>query len=781
MTDRFLRRDVGQIAPDLCGETLGVSPPEARIGRSYGPWTIVEVLGEGGMGQIFLVERSDGQYEMLAALKLLAGDADPTLAERFRLERQILARLDHPHLARLLDGGTTDDGEPWFVMERIEGDPIDAWCDERGLDIRGRLRLFLQVCSAVTHAHRRLVVHRDIKPGNVLIDSEGKARLLDFGIAHPLEESASSDATRAVRALTAGFAAPEQIRGEAASTATDVYALGAFLHCLLTGRPPFHDSVDAETTLQRSLFEPPPLPSSVVESGDRARELRGDLDAIVVKALDKEPADRYATVDELAGDVIRFLDHVPVIARAATPGIRLRKALRRHRLGAALAIVGIALLASFLIVGWSRMREAERERERAERVTAFLTEVLAVGDPAAGGGFVLEADELLHRAFDRAETELADRPAVQAAVFHQVGELLGRLGLPEDAREALLRAIEIRRELAPRGSPELAASLARYGYSFQYSPRAVEGVVPLRESVEISRRLFGKRDPRTADALFDFAVYTSRLIPADRYPPELAPESARSYEEALEIFLLAHGEGHRKVAATLHNMAFVREDPAERVRLLERAIAAHEAWDPSSPELAYALSDLGLIRDGQGRAGEAERTLRRSLEILRSREDDDARVELTIANNLAGVLRDQGRYSEAVPLYREVLERRDLVTPENDRTRAFTLYGLGRSLLGLGESAEAETNLRAAATLLEKVGDQGLSGVAWGWVAEALAAQGRHSEGVPVARQSHRTLAAAWGEDHEETEAARDRLERLSLDTGRLDSEDSPTSLRGGG
>jgi len=761
----FLARAAGDVAPHLWSE---IAEPEAEwVGRRLGAWRIVEPIGAGGMGRVFLVERDDGQYRMRAALKLFARMERPELLDRFRQERQILAGLADPHIARLLDGGTTEDGRPWLVLEHVEGEPIDRWCERRALGVERRLRLFLQVCDAVAHAHRQLVVHRDLKPGNILVTEDGRARLLDFGIAQLLErggEVASGDGTRPMRALTPGFAAPEQVRGEAVSTATDVWALGALLHLLLVGRAPWRDGdPDGAELLRRTLEEPPRAPSAAAGSPREARRLRGDLDAIVLHALDPEPERRYASALELAHDVELHLGARPIEARPATVAIRLERFVRRHRLGASLAVFAVALAVAALVVSVGRLHQAERERERAKSVATFFADLLAVGDPSRGQSFNVAADVLLRRALERAETEFAGRPDLQAAIFHQAGTLLVGLNLFDEAREALARAVELRRALAPEGDDDLAASLVRYAYTFQRSERAWEGIAPLEEAIVITRRLHGARDELAGDAILELATYASRYQGVGApHSEEMMSLARERYVEAEEIFRSELGENDPKVGEVLRNRAFATEDPEQAVRLLERAVAIQERAGEPTQGLGYALADLGILLDRLGRRAEAETHSRRALETLHAIHDDDAMLELTVTNNLAAILRDRGKYAEAEPLYREVLARRERLLPNDSTGRAYALYGLGRVALGLGNVREAELHLNEAARLLDAAEIPTLAAITRGWLSEALAAQGRGGEAAQLAGQSLDSLREALGNDAEEVAVARRRVELLA-------------------
>jgi serine/threonine-protein kinase len=343
-----------------------IEPESAVPGAPIGPYRILREIGHGGMGTVFLAERADHQYQKTVALKLLRGwsAGDERAVRRFVEERQILATLDHPDIARLFDGGVSD-GVPWFAMEYVEGLPIDRYCDERGLSVEERLRLFCRVCAAVQYAHRNLVVHRDLKPANILVTAAGAVKLLDFGIAKVLAQGviggAESLTATGERLLTPLYASPEQLRGDLVSTASDVYALGVLLYELLTGRGPYRLTTREPHEVARAILEQEPARMSAVAPAAVARRLRGDLDTIVAMALDKDVARRYGSADQLALDVRRHLDGQPVSARPDSGFYRARKFVRRHRVG-----VGLAAALALLVAGFGIVSAVQSLRIRAQ-------------------------------------------------------------------------------------------------------------------------------------------------------------------------------------------------------------------------------------------------------------------------------------------------------------------------------------------------------------------------------------------------------------------------------
>lgn len=400
LADHARLQSAGFLEP-LTAASVVAPTADADAPQQIGPWRLLRPLGEGGMGRVWLAERDDGQMRRQVALKLPhAGPGQAALAARLLRERQLLASLEHPHIARLYDVGLTADGRPYLVMQYVDGEPITAACDRRRLSVDRRLAVFCQALQAVQHAHQRLVLHRDLKPSNILLDAAGQVSLLDFGVARPLDEAVAAGPAEASpltglhgAPLTPGYAAPEQLAGEPLTTACDVYALGVVLHELLTGRRPYRLPVAGLPELARWLrAAPPPRPSETAFSDTDAAEraaarastparlrqrLRGDLDAIVATALAADPARRYATVQEFADDLVRHAGREPVAARAPGVGLRALRFVQRHGLPvAAAAAVTLALGAGLGVAAW-QLREARAQAARAEAIRGFLVSLFA--------------------------------------------------------------------------------------------------------------------------------------------------------------------------------------------------------------------------------------------------------------------------------------------------------------------------------------------------------------------------------------------------------------------
>lgn len=454
---------------------FSVHDEDPEVGRQIGPYQIRRLLGRGGMGAVYLALRQ-GDFEQQVTLKLIKRgmDSDEILF-RFQNERQILADLDHPNIARLLDGGTDDDGRPYFAMEYIEGEPIDAYCDRRKLSIDQRLELFLQVCSAVLCAHQNLVVHRDLKPGNILVTHDGP-KLLDFGIAKLLGPEAAPDArlTSVGRApMTLEYASPEQVRGGAITTASDTYSLGVILYELLSGHSPYYfGDADSLECARRIREEEPGKPSTAVrhredvgtstitpESVSETREgsprqlrrrLAGDLDSIVLKALRKEPRERYGSVEQLSEDIRRHLGRQPVLARKGTFSYRAGKFVRRNKL--TLGVLLLIVVSGLTTTVWWRQAVAANERAveqrlRAENALEFLKSLFKASDPDETKGRVLTARNVLERGESRVDD--LDDPVLKADVLATLGSVYRNLGLYQKARDLMERSVGVHRTLHP--------------------------------------------------------------------------------------------------------------------------------------------------------------------------------------------------------------------------------------------------------------------------------------------------------------------------------------------
>lgn len=484
-------------------EVEGLIEAQAE-GRMIGPYRTIRRLGQGGMGSVYLAERADDQYRKQVAIKLIRAGIEQRGAflRRFLNERQILASLEHPNIARLLDGGVSDSGAPYLVMEYVDGEAIDRYAGARQLDAGQRLELFLGVCEAVQHAHRNMVIHRDLKPSNIMVDHEGRVKLLDFGIARIEQPDAAPAMTvtaPADRALTPEYASPEMIRGDRITAAADIFSLGVILYELLTRVRPFAASASLFETGQSIVTSEARRPSEI-EGGlvrPLGRDRRLDLDAIVARALRKEPSARYESVDALAADVRRYLGGFPVAARQGDRRYRLRKFVQRHRFGVAagvvfaLTVIGFAAGLAVFAARASRDRDlAQAERLRAERVSSFLASLFASADPRQARGATITARDLLDQGSRRLLADNTLPPAAKAKLLETIGQAYQQLGLMDQSSEVYERQLEIERSVSGPLSESTLGLLRHVADIQRLRGRYNESRALLIESVEGLRRNF---------------------------------------------------------------------------------------------------------------------------------------------------------------------------------------------------------------------------------------------------------------------------------------------------
>ena len=749
--DEDLRQLVGQMleahgasAPLLDRPAFRLGEPEPSIKNSeedaslppiIGPYRPLRLLGQGGMGRVFLAERADGAFERQVAVKLLhPGLATEMVSGRFRRERQILARLEHPNIAGLLDGGTTDDGQPFLVMEYVEGTPLDAYCQRYAPSLEARLKIFLKICSAVAAAHRNLVVHRDLKPGNILVTPKGEPKLLDFGIAKLLEPEGfplTALPTEPGHApLTPEFASPEQVLGEGVTTASDVYSLGAVLFCLLTGHGPHRRLtrdpwtwIDAvcNTPVRRPSTSIPEKTSSPAALDPGA--LEGDLDHIVLMALRREPERRYGSVERLAADIEAFLDQRPVEARGESWRYRGGKFLRRHKIAAGAAGAAFIGLAVFSAVLWIQQGRLVQERDLARSTVGLLQDLFKLQDPTRSQGETITAREILDRKARQLERPLEGSLSVRAALRSTMGTTYLHLGLLKEAEEQLRRSLELYRGGGERA--ERAEVLLLLAGVLQLQNRWPEAQALALEVLETCEGRKGREELAARSRLrlgklqelqgeFEEAEKTLRrglrdvgILDTATAQEALATglddlgtlldlrgrsqEAVRTLEESVEVLRRLHGDLHPEVAFSLNNLALVERslNPAEALRLLRRAEAiSRRLYGDQDPQLAPTLGNLGLVLAELHRFEEAEVLYQQALKILGKGRELDPRTA-AIRNNLAELRWEQGAFEEAEKLHREVLEQRRRQLGENHRETAVSLNNLGLLVLEKGDLEES--------------------------------------------------------------------------------------------
>jgi serine/threonine protein kinase/Flp pilus assembly protein TadD len=651
----------------LLGEPVD-GPPEAEFtAMDFGEYHILRPLGRGGMGNVFLAERTRAGYTQRVALKLLRPDlfhplgAAPGLEERFARERQILARLEHPGIARLIDGGYGAGGRPYLAMEYVEGDSLSAFVEKRQLDIEARIELFIAVCDAVHYAHQRLVIHRDLKPSNIVIPESGEPKLLDFGIATLVEPEPEAGpageitGTRTGLWFTPSYASPEQVRRERVTILSDVYSLGVLLYELLSGQRPYDIRELTPTGIERVVCgQIPERPSTRAGSAHLARRLRGDLDTIVLKAIAKEPARRYRSAQDLAEDLRRHLDHEPVSARPDSLGYRMRTFARRNRAAVTGAVLVLgALLAGLVTTGWQAgiAREALQE---SQEVTDFLIGLFQQTDPTVAPVDPAFAAMVLERGAARIE-ELRGRPEVQARLLDALGLLFVNLGRREEAHQLIQRGFDIRRKVLGEGHPDCAISLQHLARLDRIEGRYAEAEQRYRRALDILRRKRGIAHPDYTEALSELAFlmpYLSRTPEADSLYREVLTIRQRTLppgDPAIANALL-------RVAATQRAMG--RLAPAESLAR-EALTLRQQTLGPLHPQVGQNLVILAdILTKDSTRWAEAESAYVGGVSLQRRALGDKYIGLVHGLGNLAELLSYQHRYAEAESLARRTLEIR---------------------------------------------------------------------------------------------------------------------------
>jgi eukaryotic-like serine/threonine-protein kinase len=630
-------------------ESLLEDHQDRLIGTRIGPYRVVSILGHGGMSTVYRGERDDAQYQQTVAIKVLQhATLHPRLRSRLHSERHILATLDYPSIARLIDSGDLEDGTPYLVMEHVDGEPIDTYCDSRTLFVRERLELFIQVCAAVQYAHRNLVVHRDIKPSNIFVTAEGAPKLLDFGIAKLLAPESLSHTLPVTRLqermLTPENAAPEQVLGRPITTATDIYALGVLLYQLVTGRSPYRLLSYSQLQLERAIcMDDPVRPSQMVISklsgekdADRSRisdrrglspqrlraRLSGDLDAIIAMAMRKEPDRRYPSVEALADDLNRHLLGQPVRARHGDWRYGTAKFLRRHVLAVgavAAAFVGLALFAGTMLWQNHRIELAQKatiqERDRAQQVSAFLVDVFSGADPFKAQGREPTAKDLLDRGAEKISGNMNLQPEVRAQLLESIGLAYRRQGSPDRAIPLFEQAVAIRRQERPLDNGHIAVALANLASALTDAGNLISAQAYLEQAVSLSESGGESRAVETADILVQFGNFA---LEAKSDPAR----AAELFSKALTIYRNVIGEENLQVAETLNGLAtaavWMSDYPLAEHYQREALGIFQATVSRNHPDNAVALATLGYILTQREKYPEAEQVLNEALQIERS-------------------------------------------------------------------------------------------------------------------------------------------------------------------
>ena len=725
-------------APAHVGKLL--EHPEVQTGdrltqSHVGPYRLLRELGEGGMSRVYLAVRDDDQFKKLVAIKVIRdGPHSSELNSRFRTERQILASLDHANIARILDGGSTEDGLPYFLMDYIEGAPLDEYCDRTQLTTTQRLELFLPICEAVDYAHRNLVVHRDLKPSNILVTSDGIPKLLDFGIAKllkPEQFSLPLDVTTPdLRPLTPYYASPEQLQAAQITTASDVYSLGVLLFKLLTGRFPYRFGESSIKEVERVVFDvEPDAPSVAIDRIEGAadgndstppetiaasrktplarlrKELAGDLDNILLTALRKEPDRRYASVRMFSDDLQRHLDGEPVLARGDQFLYRVSRFLRRNRVATAVAAAFLALLIGFSVVVSLQARQAaaerdqaQLERDRAEQVVRFLQGIFQLSNPDQAGGETITAREILDQGAARVAQELTDQPIVRATLMEAIGNVYRNLGLYDSAEVLLRRTLATREQTVGIDSLAAAQTLNNLGIVLR-SKGEFEGAGPLfRRALELRIGALGDNHPDVAQSLYNLGTLEREV---------------GNFDEAEQLYRLAIGilrqsrRTRSELSASLGELAILRDkvgDTEGAVLLFREALdIRREIFPPEHTLVAEAANNLAVPLAVSGDLDAAAPLFREAYDVRRKLLGDEHPTVTESLNNVARLHQELGEYERAEELYRRGIEARSRTGGRNHPTVATLISNLAVTLQRKGDLAAAESAHREALEIRRNV------------------------------------------------------------------------------
>jgi serine/threonine-protein kinase len=679
---------LGGLVEAAASRALNVALP--ALGGRVGPYRITAILGRGGMGVVYRATRDDAEYEKDVAIKVAAlSSLTSDFRERFLRERQILANLDHPHIARLLDGGTTTDGLPFVVMEYVPGKPIDAFCADAALDRRSRVRLMVTVARAVDYAHQHLVVHRDLKPDNILVSAGGEPKLLDFGIAKALDLEAKgilgAQTIDGTRLMTPDYASPEQVRGQAITTATDVYQLGILLFQLLTGSRPFKPTASMGE-LERAICESiPPKPN-----------LDADLDRILLHSLEKEPTRRYTSAGALADDLERYLNGYPVHARSSSWTYLTAKFARRHRLGVAAASLFLLLLASFGVGMAILARLASQQARIANQTTAFLLGLFEANDPEQGRGDKITARELLDKGAAHLNDSADQDPVIQVRLLDSMGTIYNALGASDKAKEMLEKSLRLRLERLPKDDVAESDTLARladvetdlshYDQAIQLNQRALAAY----------RRRFGNKLGGEDERI---PIRLAR-ISSDYWEQDKMPQAEAYEREALELSTRLVGRHDPRTLEMIGDLGTIVDLEGKAIEAepyYNEFLSAEQALSPQNlPNLGLAWNYNGWLHYRLGRFAESEQEMRNALALRIRAYGEKHPVTAGAKTSLAYILLDRNKADEALTLATEAKETVVNLYGPTHRETAFAEDSLGLALLAKGRTAAARQQFESA-------------------------------------------------------------------------------------
>lgn len=711
-----------------------------------GVYKLLREIGSGGMGSVWLAERADGQFEQQVAIKFirhfLATDAMKT---RFLNERQILAGLQHPNIARLLDGGTSANGTPYLVLEYIDGVDLQRYTAQKSAE--EKLKLFLKVCDAVAYAHRSLIVHRDLKMSNILVTHDGEVKLLDFGIAKVLEDTPVDQTQTAARIMTLEYASPEQVMGQAVTTSIDVYSLGVVLYRILTGKSPYTPDGSNPVELARAVCEEEPPPASRFD-----KQLAGDLEYILHMSLRKEPNRRYAGVSAMMADIQNHLSGRIVSARPDTLTYRASKFLKRHRFTSAAAAMAISGIIIFALWALAERNTARREQRKAERVAALLADVFKVSDPNESRGEKITARDILSRATTKIEKELNSEPDVQAQLLYQLGEVYNNLDDGDSAEPLLRKALE----LTPKNDSRLRGlRLERLGVAVFLKDQLDPANALFREA-EQTLRPYGP-SPELVSAFNNQGTVLRRQGREKESIPYF--EQAITMGESLKLQDLTRERNNLA-------LALLEAGDYNRAVQLEQEVVAtrRKLFPPDHPDIATAVANLALALSYAGKNQEAVALNREALTIRRRVFGNASSSVALSLSNLGSTLQDMGEFQQAAIALEEALAlRRKLLKPTNTSI-AITALNLVRARCELGQVQQALPLLAEGKSIFEKhlPANHWRFQLAKAYGSLCLMKQGKTKEAKKVAAEAYKELNKQLGESDSRVRLVRQILDRAS-------------------
>lgn len=749
----------GETTLDTRGSLAATSMATEHV--SIGPYALLKKLGEGGMGQVWLAEQA-APVRRQVALKLIRGGLyDAAMMHRFESERQSLAIMNHPAIAKVFDAGATQDGQPYFVMEYVEGPPITQYCDNKKLNVRDRLELFIRVCEGVQHAHQKAIIHRDLKPSNILVvevDGKPVPRVIDFGLAKATSSQPGAEQTLFTQVGgfvgTRGFMSPEQADPSVldVDTRTDVYSLGVTLYVLLTGTLPFEvqqwNKKPFDEVLRQLREEDPPSPSaklsaqkgtakdSATNRGTEPRQLvsllRGDLDWITLKAIEKDRARRYGTPLELAADIHRYLENRPVVARPASTGYRLKKYIRRHRVGVAAAGSAVVLLLAFAVTEAVQLKRTTGERDRANRITDFMIDMFKQTDPSQARGNTITAREILDKASTEVEAGLKNDPEVQAQMLDVMGKIYLNLGLYSQARPLMDRAMGIRRATFGANDRRTLSTMYALALLLDGEGHSIQAEELERKTLELQKKALGPEDPDTLKTSFSLCMtlyIQGRFAEAEKLQRTtleiqrrvLGPEAldtlkstrnlARTleaqnhnaeaveiYRQLLEVEKRVLGSDHPETVNTMSSMSVALRDTGNygEAAKLQRQVLEGERrlYGPENSHTIEATENLGMTMLAAQQYAQAEKIFREVFEFRTRVLGSESELTLLATHSLGFAIEQQGRSKEAEELQRKALETADRVLGPNNRVTLSLMEDLSGTLADEGKLADSERQLQ---------------------------------------------------------------------------------------